>query len=189
MSDGLNREGFTEPPFAPHYPPEHAYSPEETAYEAFTARRGAGRIAWEALDPEERADWRRVVSALARRARQSQPAAGPPPEALDIAWNALQHIALHGDDKSASKARETLRAVNEYLEDGTTEDGIDRTPRPAPELAAAMAETRKMRDVVCKLLDLYGAPDDRLMQHSSVTRATLQRYAAEAGVRLDGLDG
>jgi len=54
-------------------------------------------------------------------------------------------------------------------------------------LAPDSAETRKMRDIVCKLLDLYGAPDDRLMQHSSITRATLQRYAAEAGVRLDGL--
>lgn len=62
------------------------------------------------------------------RLRLLQP---PPPEALDIAWNALHHIALHGDGKSAAKARETLRAVNEYLEDGTTEDGIDRTPRTA----------------------------------------------------------
>jgi hypothetical protein len=61
-------------------------------------------------------------------------------------------------------------------------------PKPLRELAAAVAETRKMRDVVCKLLDLFGAPDDRLMQQARVTRATLQRYAAEAGVRLDGLD-
>jgi hypothetical protein len=60
-----------------------------------------------------------------------------------------------------------------------------RREHPAPELAA-MAETRRARDVVCKLLDLFGPPDDRFMQHSSVTRATLQRYAAEAGVRLDG---
>jgi hypothetical protein len=51
----------------PHFPPEDAYSPEETAYEAFTARRGLRRIAWEALDPEERADWRAVVRALAKR--------------------------------------------------------------------------------------------------------------------------
>lgn len=49
------------------------------------------------------------------------------------------------------------------------------------------AERDEARDVVCKLLDLFGAPDDRFMQHSSVTRATLQRYAGEAGVRLDGL--
>ena len=51
------------------------------------------------------------------------------------------------------------------------------------ELAAAMAETRKMRDVACKLLDLFSAPDDRRMRHASVTAATLERYAAEAGVR------
>lgn len=53
---------------APHFPPEDAYSPEETAYEAFTVRRGRQRIAWEALDREERADWRAVVRALAKRA-------------------------------------------------------------------------------------------------------------------------
>jgi hypothetical protein len=48
-------------------PPEEAYSPEETAYEAFTARLGPQRIAWEALSPEKRADWRAVVHALAKR--------------------------------------------------------------------------------------------------------------------------
>jgi len=63
--------------------------------------------------------------------------------------------------------------------------GTSAGPRPAP--AAAMGETRRMRDVVCKLLDLFGPPDDRFMQHADVTRATLQRYAAEAGVRLDGM--
>ena len=40
---------------------------------------------------------------------------------------------------------------------------------------------------MCNLLDLFGAPDERLMQHASITRATLLRYATEAGVRLDGL--
>lgn len=70
----------------------------------------------------------------------------PPPEALDIAWNALRHIALHGDGKSAAKARETLRAVNEYLEDGTTEDGIDRTPR-------AGAERDQLRAALTTLTD------------------------------------
>jgi hypothetical protein len=50
-----------------YLPPEEAYSPEETAYKAFTARRGTSRIAWEALSPEERADWRAVVRALAKR--------------------------------------------------------------------------------------------------------------------------
>jgi hypothetical protein len=54
---------------------------------------------------------------------------------------------------------------------------------PAPELSAAMAETRKMRDIVCKLLDLFSAPDDRLVRHAHVTAATLSRYAAEAGVK------
>jgi hypothetical protein len=57
------------------------------------------------------------------------------------------------------------------------------------DLDAATPGTRPasyLHDIVCHLLDLFGAPDDRLMQHSSVTRATLQRYAAEAGVRLDG---
>ena len=85
---------------------------------------------------------------LRRTVFADQPKPAPeqvPAEALDIAWNALQHIALHaGDGKTAAKARETLRAVNEYLEDGTTTDGIDRTPRvaepqPAPELAALRA--------------------------------------------------
>ena len=68
---------------------------------------------------------------------------------------------------------------------GTLAEALGTTV--AEMLAPASAETRRMRDIVCKLLDLYGAPDDRLMQHSSVTRATLQRHAAEAGVRLDGL--
>ena len=52
---------------APHFPPEEAATAEETAYEAFTARKGVQRIAWEALDPEERDDWRAVVRALAKR--------------------------------------------------------------------------------------------------------------------------
>ena len=47
--------------------PEEAHSPEETAYKAFTGRRGVQRIAWEALSPEERADWHAVVRALAKR--------------------------------------------------------------------------------------------------------------------------
>jgi hypothetical protein len=50
-----------------HFPPEDAYRPEETAYEAFTARRGTQRTAWEALSPDERADWHAVVRALAKR--------------------------------------------------------------------------------------------------------------------------
>jgi hypothetical protein len=75
---------------------------------------------------------------------EPQPAPGTvPAEALNIAWNALQHVALHtGDVKTAAKAREALRAVHEFVEDGTTEDGIDRTPRqpkPSPELAALRA--------------------------------------------------
>jgi hypothetical protein len=51
------------------------------------------------------------------------------------------------------------------------------------ELTAAKAETQRMRDVVCKLLDLFGKPDERRMRHASVTAATLERYAAEAGVK------
>jgi hypothetical protein len=65
-------------------------------------------------------------------------------------------------------------------------------PRRAPELATAVTErdkARAARNAVCNLLDLFGAPDERLMQHASVTRATLQRYAADAGVRLDGRAG
>jgi hypothetical protein len=59
----------------PGFPPEDAYSPEETAYEALTARLGPKRIAWEALDPGERADWRAVVRALAKRkVAEPQPA-------------------------------------------------------------------------------------------------------------------
>jgi hypothetical protein len=53
---------------------------------------------------------------------------------------------------------------------------------------ASVADVSRLRGIVCNLLDLFGVPDDRLMQHADVTRATLQRYAAEAGVRLDGPD-
>lgn len=51
--------------------------------------------------------------------------------------------------------------------------------------AQAAVAASAVRDVVCKLLDLFSAPDGRLMQHASVTRSTLQRYAKEAGVVLD----
>jgi hypothetical protein len=64
----------------PHFPPEDAASAEETAYEAFTARRGGQRIAWEALSPEEHADWRAVVRSLAaRRAAEDPRTAGVRP--------------------------------------------------------------------------------------------------------------
>lgn len=59
---------------------------------------------------------------------------------------------------------------------------IARLNQPA-ELAAAMAETRKVRDVACKLLGLFGDADSRRMRHADVTMATLDRYAAEAGIR------
>lgn len=50
-------------------------------------------------------------------------------------------------------------------------------------LVGAKAEARKMRDVVCHLLDLFSQPDARRMRHASVTAATLERYAADAKVR------
>jgi hypothetical protein len=49
--------------------------------------------------------------------------------------------------------------------------------------ASHAAETRRMRDVVCKLLDLFSMPDARRMRHASITAKTLERYAAEAGVK------
>jgi hypothetical protein len=51
------------------------------------------------------------------------------------------------------------------------------------QLAEAEAETRKMRDIVLKLLDLFSDADSRRMRRADVTVATLERYAAEAGVR------
>jgi len=76
-------------------------------------------------------------------------------------------------------------------------DAVDaytaQEPKSAPELADAIAERDKARadrnrarNAACNLLDLFGAPDERLMQHASVTGATLRRYATDAGVRLDG---
>jgi hypothetical protein len=64
----------------------------------------------------------------------------------------------------------------------TSAKTVIRECAPA-ELAAAMAETRRVRDVACKLIDLFSAPDGRRMRHASVTAATIERYAAEAGVR------
>lgn len=50
--------------------PEWAFTPEETAYKAFTARQGYGRrISWAVLSHEEHADWRAVVRALENRAK------------------------------------------------------------------------------------------------------------------------
>jgi hypothetical protein len=90
----------------------------------------------------------------------------------------LPETGVTWDGHTTEKKYERLRGLTAMV-------AALRQPQPAPALAA-MAETRKMRDIVCHLLDLFGAPDDRLMQHADVTRATLQRYAAEAGVRLDG---
>jgi hypothetical protein len=80
-------------------------------------------------------------------------------------------------------------AARHAAEAGLPPEAAAIVAQAVPALAAAEAEARKVRDVVCKLLDLFGAPDDRLMQRASVTRATLQRYAADAGVRLDGQAG
>lgn len=113
----------------------------QIAYEAggggvygFSDRRQ--RLPWEDVGDPSRDGWEAAGQAVAgpleaELERLSALVAAPPQQALDIAWNALQHIALHADDKSAAKARATLRAINEFLEDGTTEDGNDRTPRPA----------------------------------------------------------
>lgn len=60
---------------------------------------------------------------------------------------------------------------------------ISRLQQPA-ELAAAMTESVKIRKVVRKLLGVFSKPDDRRMCHADVTAKTLDRYAAEAGVRL-----
>jgi hypothetical protein len=149
-----------------------------TVYEAHHAvmheqvgRRGSHHKAYEDLTPKVRARYVAAGQAVAgpleaEIERLSALVADPPPQALDIAWNALQHLALHADDKSAAKARETLRAINEFLEDGTTGDGVDRTPRTAPdpliaiaidasdlEVAAIVAERNQLRLALRQLAD------------------------------------
>lgn len=58
-------------------------------------------------------------------------------------------------------------------------------PRVMPELAAAMAETRTVRRVLARMFSLFTSPDGRGIQHADVTRKTLERYAAEAGMPQD----
>jgi len=65
---------------------------------------------------------------------------------------------------------EAERAIDDYRE----------------EVGRLTADRNSARNAVCNLLDLFGPPDERLMQRASVTRATLRRYATDAGVRLDG---
>lgn len=64
-----------------------------------------------------------------------------------------------------------------------TSGRADAAREPESAAGLAMAETRKMRDVFCKLLDLFSMPDARRMRHASVFATTLERYAAEAGVK------
>lgn len=58
-------------------------------------------------------------------------------------------------------------------------------PRVMPELAAAMAETRTVKRVLARMFSLFTSPDARGIQHADVTRKTLERYAAEAGIAPD----
>lgn len=60
---------------------------------------------------------------------------------------------------------------------------LPATEQPAPELAAAMAETREVRNVLARALGLFGPPDHRHMRHASVTAATIRRYCDEGGVK------
>lgn len=43
-------------------------------------------------------------------------------------------------------------------------------------------ESRARRDLLCRVIDAFGAPDDRRMRHASVTDATVKRWCAEAGI-------
>lgn len=52
-----------------------------------------------------------------------------------------------------------------------------------PELAAAMTETRKLRDILANVLGSFGEPDHRRMRRAAVTDATVKRWHAEAGLR------
>lgn len=143
-----------------------------------------GRDLFAGADPDGNDEYRLTDAGRTTAAVVS----GPPPPPGDLpaiaAYAALTALSRETSPGQALADWAVLPelARDEWRASAAAAVNAARLAQPE-ELRAAMAEAGKVRDVACKLLDLFSAPDDRRMRHASVTAKTLERYAAEAGVR------
>jgi hypothetical protein len=160
-----------------------AATPGQAAWSAHDRARGAtgSKHTWSFVDPKEQAVWEGIAQvAIAAQQPQPQPVPAMPErpgyvtvDARDIAIALNGYAGFTGDPVSfASALHERLRRT--VFADGTL------PPQAAPELAAAMAETRDLRALAAEILGSFSPTGGGMS--SRVGQVQIAKWARRAGL-------
>jgi hypothetical protein len=116
-------------------------------------------------------------AAIAAQEPQPAPELAQVREALAVAFGMLQMVTLGTDDLMAAQARKAVALVKEILSGDVTVPEA----KPAPELAAAMRETREVRDGYARLCGEFG-DHSQSGQSARISLTVLNRHRKAAGL-------